>query len=116
MKTIHHTAAIRLSVTPEVARALDQAKKTYPTLSDPEILKVGLAKLVTEDVVGDDRELRSLAGGSLNLDGCLDDAVEDIYRPATIGDVHRILARPSKSQPITTKEKQIIEGKKVVGK
>lgn len=41
--------AIRLSITPEVGLALHQAKKLYPTLSDPEILKLGLSKIVTDD-------------------------------------------------------------------
>lgn len=71
-------AAIRLSRTPEVARALALAKKRYPTLSDPEILKVGLAKLTTE-AEDDADEVRRMAVYSLNLDGYLDDPEEDIY-------------------------------------
>ncbi len=38
--------AIRVSITPEVGRALEEAKRLYPTLSDPEILKLGLSKVV----------------------------------------------------------------------
>ena len=73
-------AAIRLTRTPEVARALVLAKKRYPTLSDPEILKVGLAKLTTDMLDDyDKQEARRIAAYSLNADGYLDDPEEDIY-------------------------------------
>lgn len=71
--------AIRLSRTPEVAQALALAKKRYPTLSDPEILKVGLAKLTTE--TSDEEslvEIRAMATYSVGED-YLNDPVEDIY-------------------------------------
>lgn len=72
--------AIRLTRTPEVIRALALAKKDYPTLSDPEILKVGLAKLTTDKSDSEDMaEIRQKAGHSLNIDGYLEDPREDIY-------------------------------------
>jgi hypothetical protein len=72
-------AAIRLTRTPEVARALALAKKRYPTLSDPEILKVGLSKLTTE--FSDEESLadiRAMTAYSLGED-YLNDPEEDIY-------------------------------------
>lgn len=72
--------AIRLTRTPEVAQALSLAKKRYPTLSDPEILKVGLAKLTAKTSSEEDlAEIRALATYSLNIDGYLEDPQEDIY-------------------------------------
>ncbi len=59
------------------------AKKRYPTLSDPEILKVGLAKIVTEfpdDTTETLEDVQRAAADSLNVDGYLDDVREDIYR------------------------------------
>ncbi|MBI3624026.1 hypothetical protein HY218_00130 [Candidatus Saccharibacteria bacterium] len=74
------STAIRLSRTPEVARALALAKKRYPTLSDPEILKVGLAKLTTDPSDNENlAEIRNLAAYSLNVDGYLNDPEEDVY-------------------------------------
>jgi hypothetical protein len=74
-------AAIRLTRSAEVARALAIAKKRYPTLSDPEILKLGLAKLTTGNTENDSPEaVRRLAAYSFNVDGYLDDPAEDIYR------------------------------------
>jgi hypothetical protein len=71
--------AIRLSRTPEVARALAVAKKRYPTLSDPEILKVGLAKLTTSDSDNEEMaEIRAIAAHSVGQD-YLSDQAEDIY-------------------------------------
>lgn len=56
------TPAIRLSVTPEVGRALMQAKKMYPTLSDPELLKLGLSKIVTSDIAAlDEKERKEIS-------------------------------------------------------
>lgn len=72
------SVAIRLTRTPEVARALEIAKKRYPTLSDPEILKVGLAKLTTESTSDDLSEIRSMAAYSVGED-YLNDPAEDIY-------------------------------------
>jgi hypothetical protein len=72
-------AAIRLTRTPEVARALAMAKKRYPTLSDPEILKVGLAKLTTEFADKESlTEIRAMAAYSVGED-YLDDPAEDVY-------------------------------------
>ena len=74
---------IRLSITNEVRNGLELAKKRYPTLSDPEILKLGLSKIVTEyddpkTVTKDKAEVRLSAaravGGSY-----LGDPEEDIY-------------------------------------
>ncbi len=74
--------AIRLTVTPEVGRALKWAKKRYPTLSDPEILKLGLSKMVTEDDSYNMREeleeVRLMAANAVGYD-YLSDPEEDIY-------------------------------------
>ena len=71
--------AIRLSRTPEVARALAVAKKRYPTLSDPEILKVGLAKLTANTSDNEERaEIRAMASYSVGED-YLGDPAEDLY-------------------------------------
>jgi len=73
-------SAIRLTRTPEVARALALAKKRYPTLSDPEILKVGLAKLTANTSEEDDiAEVRAMTAHSFTIGGYLDDPKEDIY-------------------------------------
>ncbi len=71
------SAAIRLTRTPEVARALKLAKKRYPTLSDPEILKVGLAKLTTDEAKGlaEIRAMNAMAFG----EDYLNNPEEDIY-------------------------------------
>lgn len=76
-------SAIRLTITKEVRKALDRAKKLYPTLSDPEILKLGLSKIVTENYEEsanekDRDEIRKNASVSVGLN-YLDDPVEDIY-------------------------------------
>ncbi len=70
--------AIRLTRTPEVVRALAIAKKRYPTLSDPEILKVGLAKLTSEETE-DMAELRAMNAVAFGED-YLNDPEEDIYQ------------------------------------
>jgi hypothetical protein len=71
--------AIRLSRTPEVARALAVAKKRYPTLSDPEILKVGLAKLTTNNSDDEEKaEIRAMSAYSVGED-YLSDPAEDLY-------------------------------------
>lgn len=72
-------AAIRLTRTPEVAKALALAKKRYPTLSDPEILKVGLAKLTTKpSEVESLADIRAMTAYSVGED-YLNDPAEDIY-------------------------------------
>jgi len=71
--------AIRLTRTPEVVRALDLAKKRYPTLSDPEILKVGLARLTANTTDDKDlNEIRAMAAYGVGED-YLSDPEEDIY-------------------------------------
>ncbi len=73
------SAAIRLTRTPEVVRALELAKKRYPTLSDPEILKVGLATLSTKTSEGKEiDEIRAMSSYSVGED-YLSDPAEDIY-------------------------------------
>ncbi len=74
------SSAIRLTRTPEVAKALILAKRRYPTLSDPEILKVGLAKLIANTTEDDDIiEVRAMTAHSFSIGGYLDDPEEDIY-------------------------------------
>ncbi|HTE57378.1 MAG TPA: hypothetical protein VK694_01430 [Verrucomicrobiae bacterium] len=75
--------AIRLSITSDVRKSLDMAKKRYPALSDPEILKLGLSKLVTEyDKAGtlaeDRKEIRLGASAAIGKD-YLKDSEENIY-------------------------------------
>lgn len=74
---------IRLSITNEVRNGLKLAKKRYPTLSDPEILKLGLAKIVTEyndarTANEDGAEVRAIAARAVG-DEYLSDTEEDIY-------------------------------------
>jgi hypothetical protein len=74
---------IRLSITNEVRDGLKLAKKRYPTLSDPEILKLGLAKIVTEyddpKTANEDRsDIRRGAARAVG-EGYLSDPEEDIY-------------------------------------
>lgn len=76
-------SAIRIAITSEVRKALDMAKRRYPTLSDPEILKLGLSKIVTEydepALIGGDRdEIRAGAAAALGRD-YLEDPEEDVY-------------------------------------
>jgi hypothetical protein len=76
-------AAIRLSVTSDVRRTLDMAKRRYPALSDPEILKLGLSKIVTEydevpTFAEDRKEVRFGASAALGKD-YLESSEEDIY-------------------------------------
>ncbi len=76
-------SVIRLSITNDVRKALKAVKNRYPTLSDPEILKLGLAKIVTEyeesaaHRVGSD-EIRAGAAYALGHD-YLEDVDEDSY-------------------------------------
>ncbi len=72
------SSAIRLTRTPEVAHALTLAKRRYPTLSDPEILKVGLAKLTRLSEEDEIEEIRLAASYSVGVD-YLSDPEEDIY-------------------------------------
>ncbi len=73
-------SAIRLTRTPEVTRALALAKRRYPTLSDPEILKVGLSKLIADTTEDNDiAEVRAMTAHSYSIGGYLDDPEEDIY-------------------------------------
>jgi hypothetical protein len=75
--------AIRLSVTNDISRALAQAKKIYPTLSDPEILKLGLSKIVREsereNTASNERDvIRRISTHSVGED-YLSDPAEDLY-------------------------------------
>ena len=76
------SSAIRLSITPEVGRALKRAKRLYPALSDPEILKLGLSKIVADDQVDEDKrereEIMKMASYAMGQD-YLSDPEEDIY-------------------------------------
>lgn len=73
---------IRLSITSDVRRALGVAKKRYPTLSDPEILKLGLARIVTEydEPMSsvDQNEIRLGASAAVGKE-YLNDIEEDVY-------------------------------------
>lgn len=80
-------SVIRLSITNEVRDGLKLAKKRYPTLSDPEILKLGLAKIVTEydnarTTVEDRAEVRINAANAVGSD-YLSDTEEDVYTTST---------------------------------
>jgi hypothetical protein len=81
MKTKSPTA-IRLSLNDEVKATLRKAKKIYPALSDPEILKVGLSKIVNEETDSkknkEKREIRAMAAYSMGYD-YLSDPEEDAY-------------------------------------
>lgn len=82
MTTTKSPTAIRLSITPEVGRALKQAKRLYPTLSDPEILKLGLSKVIQTDQPSkrskEEQEIMAIAAYSVGYD-YLSDPEEDIY-------------------------------------
>ena len=69
--------AIRLSMTKDVENALEQAKKLYPTLSYPEILKLGLSKIVTNSS-HEAGEIRKMSAHAVGVD-YLNDPDEDIY-------------------------------------
>jgi hypothetical protein len=81
--------AIRLSVTDEVRRALYIAKKRYPALSDPEILKLGLSKIITDDAIyiQERDEIRAASAGAVGRD-YLADQEEDLYSSANGTKVH----------------------------
>ena len=80
MNKSHTPTAIRLTRTPEVVRALTLAKKRYPTLTDAEILKVGLAKLTTDNLEEETlAEIRTIAAYGVGED-YLNDTAEDIYQ------------------------------------
>jgi len=73
--------AIRLTVSKEVEKALLIAKRKYPTLSDPEILKLGLSKIVYEEnerIKHEKRDILLAASNSVGID-YLSDKEEDIY-------------------------------------
>ena len=78
--------AIRLTITPDVDKALKRAKLRYPALSDPEIFKVALSLLVApvnNNELKTTNEIRAIAGHSLNIDGYLVDQEEDTYHLGT---------------------------------
>lgn len=74
---------IRLSITNEVRDGLRLAKKRYPTLSDPEILKLGLAKIITEydeQATTDEDKVDIRRGAARSVgDEYLSDSAEDVY-------------------------------------
>lgn len=74
------TTIIRLSKNEEMRKALDIAKKKYPTLTDSEILKLGLSKIVTEEKSrdGERDEIRRGAAYAVGED-YLEDSEEDLY-------------------------------------
>ncbi|HUD07355.1 MAG TPA: hypothetical protein VMR34_05720 [Candidatus Saccharimonadales bacterium] len=74
---------IRLSITSDVREVLNVAKKRYPALSDPEILKLGLSKIATErdgvPIFEKERdEIRRGAAYAVGQD-YLRDQEEDVY-------------------------------------
>ena len=75
-------SAIRLSVTKDISSALERAKQLYPALSDPEILKLGLSKIVRESeeerLMIERKEIRKVSAYSVGED-YLGDSAEDIY-------------------------------------
>lgn len=70
--------AIRLSVTEDISRAFARAKKLYPTLSEPEILKLGLSKIIREDEETEREETRQSSAYAVGKD-YLGDQAEDVY-------------------------------------
>ena len=84
--------AIRLSVTSDVRKTLDIAKRRYPALSDPEILKLGLSKIVTDyneapNPSEDRHEIRLGASAALG-ETYLEDNEEGIYNTSMGRKVH----------------------------
>jgi hypothetical protein len=76
-------STIRLSITSDVRKVLNIAKKRYPALSDPEILKLGLSKIATEQeetslYEKERNEIRRGAAYAVGQD-YLEDKEEDIY-------------------------------------
>ena len=75
-------SAIRISATDEVRNALEKAKVLYPTLSEPEIFKLGLSKVIREsidtDYAREGKEIMLMASHSVGED-YLSDPEEDIY-------------------------------------
>lgn len=76
-------STIRLSITSDVRKALNVAKKRYPALSDPEILKLGLSKIATEydETSSYEKERNEIRRGAAYAVGqdYLEDQEEDIY-------------------------------------
>jgi hypothetical protein len=70
--------AIRVAVTDDIRTALDKAKAIYPTLSDAEILKVGLARIVREEAYTERGLIRHAAAHAVGDDYLADEA-EDTY-------------------------------------
>lgn len=68
-------------MTNDVRKALDAAKRKYPALSDPEILKLGLSKIVTENGAADVNERAEIRRGAAYAVGndYLRDKEEDAY-------------------------------------
>lgn len=96
MKT-KSSPAIRISATKEVQEALNRTKKSYPTLSDAEIFKLGLSLLSGQNAfrIALDREgadIDSIAAASVGYD-YLNDAEEDAYAAELLKNV------PKRSKP-----------------
>lgn len=74
------TTIIRLSKNEEIRKALLVAKKKYPTLTDSEILKLGLSKIVTEgkNIDSERADIRRGAAYSVG-EHYLEDSEEDLY-------------------------------------
>lgn len=86
------STVIRLSITSDVRQALSIAKKRYPALSDPEILKLGLSQITVgyDDTVssGESRQhIRRGAAYSVGQD-YLEDPAEDEYTTNSGKQVH----------------------------
>ena len=78
-------------MTTEVLASLRIVKRRYPALSDPEILKLGLSKLVAERSADLDEleraSIRAVAARSFG-DDYLADTAEDIYTEQSGRPVH----------------------------
>ena len=89
-KTIPTT--IRLSITNDVRKALNVAKRRYPALSEPEILKLGLSKIVTEyeEINTEEKERDEVRRGAASSVGedYLGEEAEDLYTPEMGKKVH----------------------------
>lgn len=75
-----NTTAVRLARTDEVERVLKVVRRRYPALSDPEIFKLGLSRLMYEP--NERTELEAAASYAVGLD-YLADPEEDIYHEGT---------------------------------
>lgn len=72
--------AIRLTRTPEVDRALKEARRQFPTLNNPELFKLALSRLVypPNTEVEEVAEIRAMTARAFGAH-YLSDPAEDIY-------------------------------------